>query len=82
MGKVKWVKLQSSFYVLPWTQIIKLFFEGIKKLLMKPENYCGHNICNTTKNGANPVVQIFRKAYVKDFANALKIIICKLVLKY
>ena len=60
--------------------MIKLFVEGIKKLLMKPENYCGHNICNTTKNGANPVVQIFRKAYVKDFANALKIIICKLVL--
>ena len=55
---------------------------GVKKLLMKPENYFGHNAYNTTKNDGNPVVQIFRKPNGKDFAAALKMMIYKLILKY
>ena len=54
----------------------KLFVQDIKKLLMKPENYFGHNVYNTTKKDVNPVVQIFRKAA------ALKRIIYKLIMKY
>ena len=69
--------------VLPWTQMItKLFVQGVKKLLMKPENYFGHNAYNTTKNDGNPVAQIFRKPNGKDFAAALKMMIYKLILKY
>ena len=70
MGKVKWVQLQNS-----------LFFQGIKKLLLKPGNYFGHNVYSTSKND-KPVVQIVRKANGKDFAAALKILIYQLVLKY
>ena len=58
--------------------LTKLFVQGIKKLLMKPENYFGHNVYNTTKNDGNPVVQLFRKANDKDFVA----MIYKLILKY
>ena len=55
--------------------ITKLFVQGVKKLLMKPENYFGHNVYITTKNDGNPVAQIFRKPNGKDFAATLKMII-------